>query len=343
MTSRLPAEWELQSGIMLTWPHDKTDWRYILDEVEPVFVEIARHVSEYQLVLIVCRDDEHKKHIAGLAKKTGVNCNNLRFYLAESNDSWARDHGPVTVLDNGKPGLIDFTFNGWGNRYPANLDNQITSELYNAHAFNNISVKKTEFILEGGSIETDGSGTLLTTSSCLLSPQRNAGMSREKIEKKLEELLHVQRIIWLDHGSLEGDDTDGHIDNLARFVDTGTIMYVASDDTSDPNYDSLSLMASELKSARQSNGMPYRLIRLPALSIRNNDGKYLPASYANFLITNKAILVPVYGAGTDKTVMDIFNNCFIDRKIITVDCRTLVMQYGSLHCITMQFPQGVIQ
>lgn len=343
MTSRLPAEWEPQSGIMLTWPHDKTDWADILDEVEPVFVEVARHVSEYQLVLIVCRDNEHKNHIAGLMKKSSVICNNLRFYLAESNDSWARDHGPVTVLDNGKPELVDFTFNGWGNKYPANLDNQITSELYNAHAFNNIPVKKTEFVLEGGSIETDGAGTVLTTSSCLLSPQRNAGMSREKIEKKLEEFLHVQRIIWLDHGLLAGDDTDGHIDNLARFVDTDTILYVACNDSTDPNYDSLSLMERELQSARHINGRPYRLVRLPAISIRDNDGKCLPASYANFLITNEAVLVPVYGAGTDAIAMDIFNKCFVDRKIIGVDCRTLVRQYGSLHCITMHFPQGVIQ
>ena len=343
MTFRLPAEWEHQSGIMLTWPHDKTDWAEILGEVEPVFIEITRHISEFQLVLIVCRDNEHKNHIAQSLEEIKVNHNNCRFYLAASNDSWARDHGPVTVLEEERPELLDFTFNGWGNKYSANLDNQITTELYKARAFNDILLKKIEFVLEGGSIETDGAGTLLTTSSCMLSPQRNLGLSREKIEKKLREYLHVQRIIWLNHGHLRGDDTDGHIDNLARFVDAETILYIASDDPSNPDYESLSMMEKELRSIKQINGEPYRLIQLPAIVIKDSDGQYLPASYANFLITNEAVLVPIYGIGTDTEVLDIFNKCFVNRKIIGINCRTLIRQYGSLHCITMHLPQGVIQ
>lgn len=343
MTARLPAEWEPQSGIMLTWPHDKTDWANILDDVEPVFIEITRHVSKFQAVLIVCRDNEHKNHISGLLDKVNTNHNNCYLYLAASNDSWARDHGPVTIFKDGEPELLDFTFNGWGNKYSANLDNQITAELYNAHAFNDITLKKTGFVMEGGSIETDGAGTLLTTSSCLLSPQRNPGYSRNNIEKKLKEFLHVQRIIWLNHGHLRGDDTDGHIDTLARFVDTETILYIASNDPSDPDYESLSLMEEELRSIKQINGKPYRLIQLPAIVIRDSDGKYLPASYANFLITNEAVLVPVYGTGTDTEVLDIFNKFFVDRTIISINCRTLIRQYGSLHCITMHLPQGVIQ
>ena len=343
MIFRLPAEWEPQSGIMLTWPHDKTDWAKLLDEVEPVFIEITCHVSQYQAVLIVCRDNGHRNHVAGLLRKPGINHNNCHFHLAASNDSWARDHGPVTILKDGEPELLDFTFNGWGNKYSANLDNQITTELYNTHTFNDISLQKIEFVLEGGSVETDGAGTLLTTSSCLLSPQRNPGLSRNKIEDKLKDFLHVQRIIWLNHGHLRGDDTDGHIDNLARFVDTETIIYIASDNPSDPNYESLSLMEKELKSIKQINGKPYRLIQLPAIVIKDSDGQFLPASYANFLITNEAVLVPIYGIGTDTEVLDIFNKCFVNRKIIGINCRTLIRQYGSLHCITMHLPQGVIQ
>ena len=342
MTFRLPAEWERQSGLMLTWPHDKTDWASILDEVEPVFVEITRHVSPFQAVLIVCRDNSHRRHISGLLEKNNVNHNNCRFYLAASNDSWARDHGPVTVYHDGEPVLLDFIFNGWGNKYPANLDNRITTGLYNAHAFSDIALKKIEFVLEGGSIETDGAGSLLTTTSCLLSTQRNPGLSREEIEKKLKDYLHVQRIIWLNHGHLRGDDTDGHIDTLARFVDTETIMYVASDDPVDPNYESLSLMKKELLSLNQVNGKPYHLIPLPAIVLKSSDGRYLPASYANFLITNQAVLVPLYGVETDAGMMEIFKKCFADRKIAGINCRTLIQQYGSLHCITMHLPQGVI-
>lgn len=343
MTFRLPAEWEPQSGLMLTWPHDKTDWAKFLDEVEPVYIEITRHVSQSQAVLIVCRDNEHRNHIAGLLEKTSINHDNCHYYLAASNDSWARDHGPVTILDDGEPELLDFTFNGWGNKYPANLDNRITSELYKAHAFNSpISLKKIEFVLEGGSIETDGEGTLLTTASCLLSPQRNPGLSRNEIEKKLQEYLHIQRIIWLNHGHLRGDDTDGHIDTLARFVDAGTIFHVVSNDPLDPNYESLSLMEKELKSFKQINGMPYHLVPLPAIVLKNSDGQYLPASYANFLITNETVLVPAYDIGMDAEVMNIFSKFFINHKIVAINCKTLVQQFGNLHCIAMHLPQGVV-
>ena len=342
MTFRLPAEWEPQSGLMLTWPHDKTDWANLLDEVEPVFTEITRHVSQSQAVLIVCRDNEHKKHISGLLEKTNSSHYNCHYFLAASNDSWARDHGPITILNDGEPELLDFTFNGWGNKYPANLDNLITSELYREHAFNEIPLKKLGFVMEGGSIETDGKGTLLTTSSCLLSPQRNPGLSRSEIEKKLQEYLHVQRIFWLNHGHLRGDDTDGHIDTLARFIDAETILYIASNDPLDPNYESLSLMEKELKSLKKINGMPYNLVPLPAIAIKNSDGQYLPASYANFLITNDTVLVPVYDIGMDAAVMDIFKKCFVNRKIVAINCRTLVQQYGNLHCIAMHLPQGVV-
>jgi agmatine deiminase len=342
VTFRLPAEWEPQAGLMLTWPHDKTDWTTILDTVEPVFVEIARHVSQFQAVMIVCRDNEHRKHVTGLLEKTGSGCNNCYFYLAASNDSWARDHGPVTVLNNGAPELLDFTFNGWGNKYSADLDNQITSVLYNTHAFNDIPLKKIEFVLEGGSIETDGRGTLLTTASCLLSPQRNPGLTRNEIEDKLKEYLHVQRIIWLDNSPLQGDDTDGHIDTLVRFADAETMMYVASNNPVDPNYQSLTLMENKLKDIKQINGKPYHLIPLPSIIIKNDEGQHLPASYANFLITNDMVLVPAYSVRTDAEVTEIFKKCFADRKIISINCSALIQQLGSLHCITMHLPQGVI-
>jgi agmatine/peptidylarginine deiminase len=343
VTSRLPAEWEPQSGIMLTWPHAKTDWAANLLQVESVFVDITRHISRFQSVVIACFDYEHKKHIADLLEQNNVNSNNCHLYLAASNDSWARDHGPITILNNGAFELLDFTFNGWGNKYPSDLDNQITSELYHANAFNNtVKRKKIDIVLEGGSIETDGRGTLLTTAPCLLSPQRNPGQGKNNIEDLLRKYLHVQRIIWLNHGCLQGDDTDGHIDTLARFADPETILYVASNDPDDINYQPLSLMEMEIKSLRQIDKKPYRLVRLPSITLRNSEGQYLPASYANFLILNKAVLVPVYDLDSDSQVLEIFNDCFVDRKIFGINCRELIQQNGSLHCVTMHFPQGVV-
>ncbi len=339
---RLPAEWEPQSAIMLTWPHSATDWQTWLDEVEPVYIEITRQVSFHEKIIIACHDKTHKTHIETLLSQQGISVDKYRLYIAPSNDSWARDHGPITVMTGQQPRLLDFTFNGWGNKYPADLDNRITSTLYEEGAFGKTPYKEIDFVLEGGSIETDGKGTLLTTVSCLLSKQRNPGLGKKEIETKLTEYLGANHIIWIQHGQLPGDDTDGHIDTLVRFANDETILYVASDDTDDPDFASLKLMAEELQGLTKMNGTPYKLVPLPSPVITNAGGNYLPASYANFLIINNAVLVPIYGMDTDEGVIKIFKECFVDRKIIPVNCRPLIQQYGSLHCITMHLPQGVI-
>jgi agmatine deiminase len=339
---RLPAEWEPQSAIMLTWPHPATDWQPWLDEVEPVYIEIIRQVCVYEKVIIACHDQTSKTHIQALLSKQGISVDNLRLYIAPSNDSWSRDHGPITVMAAQQPRLLDFTFNGWGNKYPSDLDNRITATLYEAGAFGKTSCQKINFILEGGSIETDGKGTLLTTVSCLLSKQRNPGLEKKEIEATLSEHLGVNHFIWLHHGQLTGDDTDGHIDTLVRLTNDETILYVTSDDTDDPNFAALNLMAKELQGLTQANGKPYKLVPLPSPVITNAEGNYLPASYANFLIINNAVLVPIYGMESDAGVIKIFKECFADRKIIPVNCMPLIQQYGSLHCITMHLPQGVI-
>lgn len=343
MSIRLPAEWELQSGIMLTWPHAGTDWRPYLADVEPVYIEIARQVGEFEPVIIACHDESVKARIMALMQQHRVSPDKLRLCVAPSNDSWARDHGPITVLDHDKPRLLDFTFNGWGNKYRADLDNRITGRMHVAGVFGDTPMQSADFVLEGGSIETDGQGTLLTTDSCLLSVQRNPGLTREEIEHRLRGYLHVERIIWFQHGQLLGDDTDGHIDTLIRFASPDTLLYVACDDPDDPNHPALALMAAELAGLKQPDGRPYRLVPLPSPLITNDGGEVLPASYANFLIINHAVLVPVYGVPPDQAALEIFKECFDDRKIIAVNCRPLIQQYGSLHCITMQFPQGVIR
>ncbi|MGH8120841.1 MAG: agmatine deiminase family protein [Gammaproteobacteria bacterium] len=342
MTIRLPAEWERQSALLLTWPHPDTDWSTLLHEVEPVFVEITRHASRHQTVIIACHNDRHLHHIRELLAGQSVPANRYRLFIAPSNDSWARDHGPVSVLINHRPQLLNFIFNGWGGKFTADLDNRITTLLHEAGAFGDTPLQTIDLVLEGGSIESDGSGTLLTTTSCLLSPRRNRGLSRSAIEDRLRQHLGVQRILWLEHGHLRGDDTDGHIDTLARFADPETMLYVSSTDPADPNHDSLRHMAEELMKMVQSNGNPYRLMPLPSPVLRDSGGKYLPASYANFVILNDAVLVPTYGIDMDGKALEIFRRCFAGRNITGINCRPLIQQYGSLHCVTMQLPAGIV-
>ena len=341
--TRLPAEWELQSGLLLTWPHPQSDWRPFLQEIEPVYVDIVRQCVSRETVVISCLDDTHRTHVRDLLKSDGVSPANYRLYVAVSNDSWTRDHGPITVLHGDQPTLLDFTFNGWGNKYPSTLDNAITKTLYRQQAFGKTPLISLDFILEGGSLETDGLGTLLTTTSCLLSPQRNRSMDKITLEDRLREYFCVDRIIWFEHGQLIGDDTDGHIDTLVRFADAETLLYVASGNRNDPNYVALEALKMELYKIRQRDGRPYRLTALPSPVIRNPAGDLLPASYANFLFINDAVLIPLYGVDEDKTAMEIFQRTFHDRAVIPIYCRPIINQFGSLHCITMQLPQGVIE
>lgn len=327
---------------MLTWPHAATDWQSLMQEVESVYIEITRQISKHETVFIICNDATHKKQISDILTSEGINPDKYKLYTAPSNDSWTRDHGPISIWSEQKPMLLDFVFNGWGNKYPADKDNRISTVLHNNGAYGETGFKSIDFVLEGGSIESDGAGTLLTTTSCLLSKQRNPALNKDRIEKKLSEYLGAIRVIWLQHGQLLGDDTDGHIDTLARFVNQETIMYVSTSDPDNPNYESLEKMAEEIHQLKQINGQPYRLVSLPSPVITGEDGQYLPASYANFLIINGAVLVPVYGMDTDESVLNIFKECFDDRNIIPVNCRPLIKQYGSLHCITMHLPEGVI-
>ena len=337
MKGRFPAEWEVQSGLLLTWPHAGSDWEQGLDEVEKVFLDITRHTCTRQTVLVVCNDLDHRKHISELLDKNCISHENCRLFTVASNDSWARDHGPITVFQDNKPVLLDFTFNGWGGKYPAQLDNRITYELHRADAFGNTALQQVQFILEGGSIETDGLGTILTTTSCLLSKHRNHDMDRQDIEQVLADKLYAGRILWLEHGMLEGDDTDGHVDTLVRFIDPGTLVYNHA-----PGNESLERLYGELQQLRQNNGKPYRLVPLPLPDIRDDSGRRLPATYVNFLVINGAVLVPVYAVDSDQEVIEIFMKLFTDRKIIGIDCRPLINQYGSLHCATMNLPEGVI-
>lgn len=339
----LPAEWSAQDAILLTWPHSDSPWKRHLAAVEAVFCDIVRHVSQRQLLLIVYRDATQLAHIQGLLRQAGADAGRLRYAQANSDDSWARDHGPITVLCGGEPLLLDFRFNGWGGKFPAQQDDAITATLSAASAFGHTPLQRVDMVLEGGALEVDGSGSLLATETSVLSNSRNPGMTRAQIETRLKELLGLTRILWLRHGTLAGDDTDGHIDTLARFCDPQTIVYCHCQDSKDEHYDELQAMEQELRALRSISGVPYRLLPLPLpQAIHNATGQRLPASYANFLIINDAVLVPVYRDAADAQALDTLRECFPGREIIAINGLPLIQQYGSLHCITMQLPAGVL-
>ncbi len=335
----LPAEWAPQRGVQLTWPHAQTDWAYMLEEVQACFANIAREIARRELLLIVTPEPEQvRQQISGC-----VNMDNVRFMPCDTNDTWARDHGPITLIDpDGRPLLFDFKFNGWGLKFAADKDNLITRRTLEAGLLQGTYVNRLNFALEGGSIESDGRGTLLTTSECLLSPNRNGQMNRAEIEAYLKEQFNLRQVLWLDHGYLAGDDTDSHVDTLARLCPDDTIAYVRCTDTADEHYEALHLMEEQLKTFRTPEGKPYRLLPLPMADAIVEDGERLPATYANFLVMNGAVLYPTYNQpANDTQAAQVLQEAFPGREVVGIDCRALIRQHGSLHCVTMQYPECV--
>ena len=343
MSYRLPAEWTPQSGVMLTWPRSDVEWNPDYASAERCHTAIAKEISLRQPVIITCMDEAHAERIRGYVRDAGGRPERLRIYPFPSNDAWARDHGPITVLKDGKLTLLDFVFNGWGTKYPHEEDNRLSRRLHAAGAFGATPLESIDLVLEGGSIEVDEEGTLLTTESCLLNPNRNPKLKRADIEALLKKYLGIDRILWLKHGAIDGDDTDGHIDTLARLCDGRTIAYQACQDADDPHYAGLKAMEEELKALRRKDGQPYKLVPLPwPQAVIDHTGRRLPATYANFLIMDSAVLVPTYNDSVDAAALKALAGCFPGREIVSVPCRSLIYQYGSLHCVTMQFPKGVV-
>ena len=318
---RLPAEWEPQSCVQLTWPHKDTDWAPMLEEITATYEEMAHAIS--------CREDLLIVGGKGLD--------------IPSDDTWARDHGFISLIDDrGHRCLVDFCFNGWGDKFPAEQDNAINRHLYEKGAIEGEYVDCLDFVLEGGSIESDGCGTIFTTTGCLLAPHRNQPLTKEEIEARLLKELHAKRILWIDHGNLTGDDTDGHIDTLVRICPNDTLLYVGCDDPDDEQYAELKLMEEQLKTFRTLGGKPYRLLKfpMPRPIFDHEQSLRLPATYANFLVINGAVLCPTYNqADNDAQALRLISEAFPDRDIVPIDCRSIIKQHGSLHCCTMQFPR----
>lgn len=328
-----PAEFEPQSFAQLIFPHPQSDWIEYLEEARITFVNIATAIARYQPCLIVCDDID-------VVKSYFNDQSNLIFTAYQTNDTWARDCSALSVIDEeeGEAILLDFTFTGWGGKFDASKDNAMSSAIAPIYG---AAMEKVDLILEGGGVESNGIGSLLVTAETLLNPNRNFHLDKAKTEAILKKEFGVEQILWLNHGYLAGDDTDSHIDTLARFIDTDTIMYVKCEDQNDEHYEALKKMEEELMALRNLEGEPFNLIALPMCTPAYYEGERLPATYANFLIINDAVLLPIYNDPHDDEAVTICKNSFKGRDIIPIDCSILIRQHGSLHCVTMQFPEEV--
>lgn len=338
----LPAEWSPQDAILLCWPHKSMDWQALLDKVEPVFEQIAEHICHQQNLILIAHDEIHQTAIRQRLAKKNINLTSIKWLLHTNNDTWCRDYGPITIIKNGQCTALDFGFNGWGEKYDHYYDN-LTNQKLNKEKLLNCEMETIDFILEGGSIESDGLGTILTTKQCLLSPKRNAKHNQQQIEDTLRKHLGCERILWLSHGHLEGDDTDSHIDNLARFCNSHTIAYASCDDETDAHFQSLKAMETELKAFVTKDDKKYSLIPLPIPKPVFDEGQRLPASYANFLITNQYVLMPTYNDPQDRLNIEKLQSVFPDREVIGIPSTDIIKQNGSIHCLSMQLPSPVIK
>ncbi len=339
---RVPAEWEPYDAVMIAWPHEGTDWASMLDEIESCYRNLAKAiVVDSGLRLVVVPPDA-----ARIRGQLGdLPADQVLVFETETNDTWVRDYGPITMEVEGKPSIVDFQFNGWGLKFAANLDNMVNLRMVNAGLLTRDYRPALGFVFEGGSMESDGAGTMLTTSESLLSLNRNGAVTKEQLSDYFNRTIGMSRVLFLDHGHLDGDDTDSHIDTLARFAPEDTILYVKSYNPADSHANELNLMEDELKRLKTIEGNPYNLIALPLPDpIYDEDGNRLPATYANFLITPQTVLMPVYGQpDNDRLARQMLAVAFHDREIVTVDCRALIRQHGSLHCATMQLPAGILR
>lgn len=335
------AEWDPQDGILIAWPHAGTDWAYMLNEVTACYIELARAIlQDDERLVIVAPDGDEVRDALG----PDVDWSRIDIVEMPTNDTWVRDYGPITVYREGHMALADFTYNAWGMKFAADCDNLVTSRLNERGIFHIPVVNCRDLVLEGGSIETDGKGTVMTTTCCLTAPNRNDALTQEQLEAELLRRLGCEKMAWVNHGELTGDDTDGHIDTLARFAPGGVILYTGCDDPDDEQFESLMKMEEDLKRLTDIEGNHYHLIKLPLPDAIYDEISRLPATYANFLVMNHQVLVPVYGQpANDVRACELIGQAFPGRKVVAIDCRALIFQHGSLHCATMQLPKGALE
>lgn len=326
---------------MLAWPHTDTDWQPWLKQIDACYQDFATKLSQHASVLLLCRDEQHQQHIQQLMMQSDAQRGAIRYIQTAYNDTWVRDYGPISILKDNQLELLNFTFNAWGDKYPSTNDNAVNHTLQQQQCFHAVLIDL-NIIMEGGSIDTDGQGSLLTTSTCLITDSRNASMQKSDWEQLFTRQLGIQQTLWLDHGGLIGDDTDSHVDMLARFCPHDTIAYTSCEDTNDIHFEPLQQMRQQLTSFTTLDGQPFNLIALPLPKAIMDQGERLPASYANFLVLNDAVFVPVYDDPMDEIAISRLSECFPRHHIVPVRAHALIQQYGSLHCATMQIPLAAL-
>lgn len=338
---RFIAEWEECAAVMLAFPSKDTDWSYMLAEAEEQYQRLVKALTDNgEHVLLLAHEPE-------IASKLMSHCDQdkLTIVKADYNDTWTRDYGPLSIEKNGDTRALDFGFNGWGLKFASDRDNLVNLRLSERFIIEPKTLRNNrDFTLEGGSVESDGHGTLLTTSRCLCSPNRNGGKSKNELNEILRERLGADHILWLDYGALAGDDTDSHIDTLARICPDNTILFTGCRNMDDEHFEELLKMRAQLTMFRTAEGEPYNLVELPLPDpvIDPDDGSRLPATYANYLVTPRNIFVPVYGQPhNDELACQTVRIAFPDRKVVPVRCNALLQQHGSLHCATMQLPPAI--
>lgn len=337
---RFLAEWESCEAILLALPHSGTDWDYILEEAIDQYrrmITAFTAAGEHCMVIVNSREE-------ALSKLSGLDMQNITIIEIPTNDTWTRDYGPISVMRNDRLRAIDFGFNGWGLKFAADKDNMVNYNMMEKFVIHPKTYRnRRNMILEGGSVETDGNGTLLTTSHCLLSPNRNGGLSKKEAGMLLAEELGVSHILWLDYGALEGDDTDSHIDTLCRMAPDNTILFTGCRDMDDPQFEELLKMRAQLSMFKNMDGEPFNLVELPLPApIYDEDGLRLPATYANYLVTPDNIFMPVYNQPqNDMLALQTVKIAFPNHNVHPVECLTLIRQHGSLHCSTMQLPHNL--
>lgn len=339
----LPAEWAPQSAMLFVWPRRDGDWGTALQGARETIAQAAAAVAKDQPVIIIAPDEESQNDIESQRKFHGALAarrNNVSIQQVPANDIWIRDFGPLTLFEHGQRSFLDCRFNGWGGKFPAQLDDQVAKALVSADRLGAGCYQRRDYLLEGGAIDSNDAGALLVTRCCLLGSARNPDDSEDQWNRRFREDLGIETVHWLDHGQLQGDDTDGHVDTLARFVGEAAIAYQGCDDPADSHYQPLNAMATQLQQLRQSNGQPYQLHALPLPQAQyDEDGRRLPAGYANFLIANQVVLVPQYNDPADTQARRIIAACFPQREIVAIDCRPLIRQNGAIHCAAMQIPK----
>jgi agmatine deiminase len=335
---RMPAEWERHEATWLSWPHNPETWPGKLDRVPGIFADMVAALHEHEEVHILAGSDELERSARAALRARGCESPNVRFWRIPTNDAWMRDHGPTFVVHAERgPAVIDWKYNAWGGKYPPyDLDDAVPSRLNETLR---LPIFEPGIVLEGGSIDVNGRGTLLTTESCLLNPNRNPGLTRREIEAKLLDFLGASNVLWLGDG-IVGDDTDGHVDDLTRFVGPSTVVTAVEEDSTDENYRALRDNLRRLATMQDEAGRPLEVVKLPMPPAVYHEGQRLPASYANFYIGNSAVLVPVFGHHRDELACQTLARLFPGRAIAPIHCTDLVQGLGAIHCVTQQQPVG---